>query len=133
MYCYPDKINGNEDTIQKNEKELINKWLLKISESMLRNKKEFLPMTLNVSMKKITLCDLSHELVIKHKYQINTKFGWEKINYIQGEFLFCWDTLIREKIRKNVKTIIYDELSEMLKSFKEIVKKSEVMKGFRYQ
>jgi hypothetical protein len=133
LYCFPDKTNRNKENILSIEKKLINEWLLKISTLMLNIKKNFRPMSLNISLKKFTLLELSEELITNHKYQSSTRFDHEKLNYIQLEFLLKWENLIGTKIRNGIKTITYKELSNMLKEFKAIIIKSAELKNFKYQ
>ena len=121
MYCFPDKHSGGKETIKSNERELINKYLLKISKAMLEHKK-LTPPKLEVKIDKSFLGEIKNELK-KHDYsQLN--FDCEDVEDLQYIFLIHWADLIKEKLVKHDKNITYNELSEMLEEMKDNVLES---------
>jgi hypothetical protein len=130
MYCYPDKYIGGEETVKSNERELINKWLLKNSNSMLKIKRGFIPEKLSVQIDKVKASNMVHELQTKHGYR-QANFNYEVINEIQRIFLFNWYQLIHGKLIKGNDQVTYNELAEMLKSMKTDVLVSAKLKTFR--
>lgn len=130
MYCCPDKYTGGEETIKSNERELINKWLLKNSNSMLKIKKGFTPERLSVLVNRIQASNLVHELKTKHGYR-QANFNHQVVNEIQRIFLVHWSWLINKKLVKGDSQITYNELAEMLKVMKNDVLTSAELKNFR--
>ena len=131
MYCYPNKI-GKKDTVNENEQVLIYKWLLKSSNTMLKEKKGCTPEKLSVIMTKSRAGNMIHKLQTEHRYG-SLNFNYQAVNHIQYLFLRRWNWLIGEKLIKGDKSISYDELSEMLMAVKNDVLSSVELRGFKLQ
>lgn len=122
MYCFPDKNSGSKETIKSNEREMINKYLLKISIEIL-NYNKFNPLDLRVPVDKSFLRGIKNELRKGHNYSL-LNFDDQAVSELQRIFLTYWNGLINKKLIKHNRNITYGELSEMLEETKAGVMES---------
>ena len=132
MYCYPDKKHiGDENLFRYNEKEIITKFLLKTSLEMLKlQNRNFTPLKAMVCLNQIRANSIAKELETDHDYT-NPNPDLRAFEEIQDIFLNNWHWLISKKISKNIKSVTHGELLEMLRSIREEVLGSPILKGFK--
>jgi hypothetical protein len=134
MYCYPDKRIGSEETIKSNERELINKFLLKNTNTMIKAKTgaNANPLRLQTPMSEIEAKKIITALKNKHEYT-KLKFDYGALIEIRYIFLTHWSWFIGEKRVKGDKQATYFELAKMLKDLKKNILTSAQLKGFKLQ